>query len=77
MAERERNYRKEYDTYHAKPEQKKARANRNAARAEMKKEGRVRKGDGKEVDHKNGNPMDNSRGNLQVMSRSANRRKGG
>lgn len=77
VAKRERNYRREYDTYHAKPEQKQARANRNAARAELKKEGKVRKGDGKEVDHKNGNPMDNSRGNLQVMSRSANRKKGG
>lgn len=74
---RERDYDKEYRTYHAKPEQKKARANRNAARAEMAKKGKVRKGDGKEVDHKNGNPMDNSPGNLQVMSRRANRQKGG
>ncbi len=46
-----RDYRKEYDEYHAKPEQKKRRAQRNAARNEAEKDGRVHKGDGKEVDH--------------------------
>jgi hypothetical protein len=30
---------------------------------------------GKEVDHKNGNPKDNKKKNLQLMSRSANRKK--
>jgi hypothetical protein len=48
-----RDYKKEYDSYHAKPEQKKRRAQRNAARAEAEKDGRVSKGDGKEVDHVN------------------------
>jgi hypothetical protein len=38
-----RDYKKEYTEYHAKPEQKKRRAQRNSAR----------KGDGKEVDHVN------------------------
>ena len=51
MARKPRNYRKEYDEYHAKPEQKKRRAQRNAARAKAKRNGTVRKGDGKEVDH--------------------------
>jgi len=51
MARKKRNYRKEYDEYHAKPEQKKRRADRNRARAEAAKRGLVRKGDGKEVDH--------------------------
>ena len=73
----ERNYRKEYDQYHGKPEQIANRASRNAARAKAEKQGRVRKGDGKEVDHKDGNPRNNSPKNLQVMSRTANRRKGG
>ncbi len=77
MAKRKRNYRREYDTYHKKPSQKKARASRNAARKKMEKTGKVRKGDGKEVDHKNGNPRDNRRVNLKVKSRRANRRKGG
>lgn len=70
-----RNYSKEYRDYHAKPEQKKNRASRNAARRSLMKSGRVRKGDGKDVDHKNGNPRDNARKNLSVMSRSANRSK--
>lgn len=48
-----RNLRREYDEYHAKPEQKKRRAQRNAARREAEKDGRVHKGDGKEVDHVN------------------------
>lgn len=68
-----RNYRKEYDNYHAKPAQKKRRAARNAARSKMEKAGKVRKGDGKDVDHKNGNPKDNKRSNLKVKSKSANR----
>jgi len=32
-----RNYRKEYENYHSKPKQKKNRAKRNAARAEMER----------------------------------------
>ncbi|QDP65054.1 MAG: hypothetical protein GOVbin1630_11 [Prokaryotic dsDNA virus sp.] len=74
---KKRNYRREYDTYHKKPGQKKARASRNAARSKMAKAGKVRKGDGREVDHKNGNPRDNRRKNLRVTSRKTNRRKGG
>lgn len=77
MAKRERDYRKEYDEYHGKPEQRAARSSRNKARRELEAEGRVRKGDGKEVDHKDGNPRNNSRRNLQVMTRDQNRRKGG
>lgn len=46
-----RDYKKEYREYHAKPEQKKRRADRNRARREAEREGRVHKGDGKEVDH--------------------------
>lgn len=72
---RDRNYTKEYETYHAKPEQKKKRAMRNAARSEMEKKGRVSKGDGLEVDHKK--PLraggSNAASNLQVTSRSKNR----
>lgn len=68
-----RDYAAEYKNYHASPEQKKKRASRNAARAQMEKAGKVRKGDGKDVDHKSGNPKDNSKGNLRVQSKSANR----
>ena len=68
---RKRNYRKEYDKYHARPEQKKRRASRNAARAIMAKKGKVTKGDGRDVHHTTGNPMNNKK--LSVKSRSANR----
>lgn len=76
MPRKHRDYRKEYDEYHGTPEQRANRAARNRARYALEKEGRVRKGDGKEVDHKDSNPRNNSRKNLQVMSRTANRRKG-
>jgi hypothetical protein len=69
----ERNYRKEYDNYQGKPAQKKRRAKRNAARREMEKKGKVRKGDGKDVAHKNGNPNDNRAKNLGVQRKSKNR----
>lgn len=68
-----RDYKKEYANYHAKPAQKKRRAARNTARRRMEKAGKVRKGDGKDIDHKNGNPRDNKRSNLKVKSKSANR----
>ena len=68
-----RNYRKEYDNYHAKPEQRKNRSKRVLARRKMEEKGRVHKGDGKDVDHKNGNPKDNSDDNLRVLPKSKNR----
>lgn len=63
--------------YNAKPEQVKNRIARNAARRTMEKLGLVRKGDGKDVDHKNGDPRDNKRGNLQVEPKRKNRKDGG
>jgi len=68
-----RNYRQEYDRYQGTSEQKKRRAKRNAARAKLKKQGRVKLGDGKDVDHKNTNPNDNSPSNLVVKTKSNNR----
>ena len=62
-----RNYRKEYDNYHASPEQKKKRASRNAARKSSGAKA------GQDVHHKNGNPLDNRKGNLAVVSPSSNR----
>lgn len=59
--------------YNAKPEQKKRRAQRNAARRKMMKAGKVRKGDGKDVAHKDNNPRNNSRSNLSVQSKAKNR----
>jgi hypothetical protein len=59
--------------YNSKPEQKKRRAKRNAARRKMIKAGKVRKGDGKDVAHKNNNPHNNSMVNLLVQAPSRNR----
>ena len=68
-----RNYRKEYDNYHSKPEQRKNRAGRVKARRLMMKLGKVRKGDGKDVDHKDSNPKNNGKHNLRVRDKSSNR----
>jgi len=59
--------------YNSQPEQKKRRAERNHARAIMERKGHVRKGDGKDVDHRNHNTSDKSAKNLSVMSKSKNR----
>jgi len=74
---KKRDYKREYALYHGKPEQIKRRAGRNAARRAAMKAGLVKKGDGKDVHHKNGNTLDNSRSNLMVTSRSKNRAMGG
>lgn len=51
MPQRKRDYRKEYDDYQGTTAQKKRRADRNRARRRAEREGRVHKGDGKELDH--------------------------
>jgi len=65
-----------YDkAYNAKPEQVKKREMRNQARAELTKDGKVHKGDGKDVDHKSmldGNGT-NAKSNLRVKSQTENR----
>jgi hypothetical protein len=68
-----RDYKKEYRDFHSKPEQIKRRAARVMARRYKEKNGDARKGDGKDIDHKDGNPMNNKPENLQVRDRSANR----
>ena len=68
-----RDYKKEYKEYHSKPEQKKRRAGRNRARRIMSMLKRVKKGDGKDVHHKDGNPKNNSKKNLRVESKKTNR----
>ena len=48
-------------------------ASRKRARRKLEKAGKVRKGDGKDVDHKDRNPKNNSKSNLRVQSKSKNR----
>ena len=61
--------------YNSSPEQKKNRAMRNQARRTAEKEGKVKKGDGKDVDHKKKimNGGSNDKGNLRVKEKGANR----
>ena len=73
MPAKKRNYKKEYADYHSGASQKKDRASRNAARKKMERAGRVKKGDGKDVDHRDRNPRNNSSKNLRVSSKRANR----
>jgi hypothetical protein len=65
-----------YDkAYNARPAQVKKREMRNQARAELARDGKVHKGDGKDVDHKK--MLDaggkNTKGNLRVVSETENR----
>ncbi|MEL0199377.1 MAG: HNH endonuclease [Gammaproteobacteria bacterium] len=68
-----RNYKGEYKNYQSSTEQKKRRASRNTARNRMIADGKVKRGDGKDVAHKNGNPTDNRKSNLKVVSAAKNR----
>jgi len=70
-----RNYKKEYAKFQSSTNSKKDRASRNKVRRQALRKGTVKKGDGKAIDHKDGNPRNNSKGNLRVTSRSANARK--
>lgn len=72
---RHRDYKREYKLFHGKPSQIKKRAKRVTARRRMEREGRVHKGDGKDVDHKTPlrNGGSNGKTNLRIRSRSENR----
>lgn len=61
--------------YQKKPEQAENQAARKRARRKLEKEGIVKPFDGKDVDHKNSQPTDNSRKNLKAISKSKNRAK--
>jgi hypothetical protein len=67
-----RDYQKENRNYKSKDNEKKKRAGRNYARRLMMRLGKVHKGDGKHVDHKDGNPLNNKKSNLTVKSASKN-----
>ena len=68
-----RDYAKEYRDYHGKPEQIKRRAKRNAARTLLTKKLGASAVAGKDVDHKDRNPHNNSPSNLRVQSVRKNR----
>jgi len=70
---KKRDYKKEYEDYHGKPEQIKRRAQRNKARATAAKSGSVKKGDGKEVDHVGNNRKGKLGKKVRVVSKKSNR----
>ena len=70
----DRDYKAEYARYHGKPEQIANRTKRVLARRKMIKEGKARKGDGKDVHHvkpliKGGSNKDG----LRIATKAANR----
>ena len=71
MGKKIRDYRKEYDDYHGKPDEIARRAARNKARSKKEKRGFLSRFD--EVDHIDNNPENNSPDNLRVVSRHKNR----
>lgn len=72
---KKRNYKKE-TAYENRPEQVKRRMARNRARYQAIKDGRVKKGDGKELDHVGYHPTGSLRNvPTKVVPRSKNRRR--
>lgn len=75
MTNGHRDYKKEYEKYHSRPEQIKRRSERTTLRREANAKGITHKGDGKDLDHikplsKGGS---NSLSNARVESKHANR----
>ena len=68
-----RNYKQEYKQNQSSKAEIAKRSSRNKARSSLMKKGRVRLGDGMDVDHKNTNPLNNSASNLRVQSKATNR----
>jgi hypothetical protein len=75
VEEYKRDYKMEYRNYHGKPKQRKERAARTKAREQLEKKGVVKKGDGKDIDHKKPLRSGGSNGinNLRIRNRSSNR----
>ena len=73
MEKSKRNYRKEYDNYHASPEQRERNAARLRARRLMVKKGKVKVFDKKDVHHKDNDPTNNDLSNLSVTTQKYNR----
>jgi len=68
-----RDYKKEYRDFHGRPEEIKRRAARVKARRYKEANGDAHKGDGRDVDHRDGNPMNDDPSNLKMRNRSENR----
>lgn len=75
MKNGKRDYKREYEKYHSKPEQIKNRTERTTARRQANAAGVTHKGDGKDLDHKV--PLSkggtSAKSNLRAVPKSANR----
>ena len=65
----------DYQRYYSSTRMKQERALRNRNRRAALRTGAVRKGDGRQIDHVDGNPRNNSRANLKIISGRTNRQK--
>ena len=71
----ERDYKREYANYHSRPDQIERRSNRNSARRIVRKKTKNEEDIvGKDVHHKDNNPLNNDEKNLSVVSQRYNRR---
>ena len=70
----ERNYRKEYDNYHSDPKQIARRSARNSARRIILKTASKKDANGKDVHHKDNNPMNKDKTNLSIVTKTYNRK---
>ena len=68
-----RNYKRDYKKFQSSDEQIADRSSRNSARRIKINNGDAKVGDGKDVDHKDGNPRNNKTKNLRMTSPSKNR----
>lgn len=75
MKNGKRDYKREYEKYHSRPEQIENRSERTTARRAANAAGITHKGDGKDLDHRK--PLSkggtNTKSNLRVVSASSNR----
>lgn len=68
-----RDYKDEYRKFQSSDAEIARRSARNKSRRQLEKKGRVHKGDGKDVDHKDHNPHNRENDNLRVISQATNR----
>ena len=70
-----RDYKDEYAKFKSSSSQKKDRAHRNKMRRLLMRLKRVSKNDKKDIDHRDGNPRNNSLANIRITSIAFNRAK--
>ena len=69
-----RNYKKERENYHSRPEQMIRNAARKRARRQMEKAGIAKRFDGKDIHHKDNDPENNDLNNLSLVTQNYNRK---